>query len=113
MLNAFSDVTGLHTNFQKSSVVPIRCGHLNLDDILQSLPATRASFPMKYLGLPLSVWQLKVRDFQFLMNKVVAKLVPWDGQSITTIECAALVKSMPSSQAIYFITSLIAPEYSS
>ena len=62
---------------------------------------------MKYLDLPLSVWQLKVRDFQFLVDKMAVELVPWDGQSITAIGRAALVKSVLSSQAIYFITPLI------
>ena len=52
ILHLFGNVTGLVTNFQKSSVVPIRCGQLNLTCILQALPASRASFPMKYLGLP-------------------------------------------------------------
>ena len=54
ILRGFGDVTGLHTNLQKSSVVPIRCSQRNLDHILQSLTAKRANFPMTYLGLPLS-----------------------------------------------------------
>ena len=109
LLGAFGDVTGLCTNFQKSSVVPIRCRHLQLDNILQNFPAARASFPIKYLGLPLSVWRLKVQDFQFLVDKAASKLVPWDGQNITAIGRAALVKSVLSSQAIYFITPLVVP----
>jgi hypothetical protein len=30
ILDGFGNVTGLCTNFQKSSVVPIRCGHVDL-----------------------------------------------------------------------------------
>ena len=90
-------------------MVPIRCRHLQLDNILQNFPAARSSFPIKYPGLPLSVWQLKVRDFQFLVDKAASKLVPWDGQNITAIGRAALVKSVLSSQAIYFITPLVVP----
>ena len=56
ILRGFGEVTGLCTNFHKSSVVPIRCNNLNLGHILQSMPATMASFPLRYLGLPLSVW---------------------------------------------------------
>ena len=63
ILRGFGEVTGLCTNFQKSWVVPIRCRHLHHDTILQNFPAARASFPIKYLGLPLLVWQLKVWDF--------------------------------------------------
>jgi hypothetical protein len=103
ILHLFGKVMGLATNFLKSSVVPIRYGNINLSHILHSLPATRASFPIKYLGLPLSVWQLNV-DFQFLEDKAASKLVTWDGQNITSIGRANLVKSVLASQATFFIT---------
>lgn len=41
ILCSFGEVTRLATNFQKSSVIPIRCGHLNLDKILGGLSAMR------------------------------------------------------------------------
>ena len=66
ILQCFGEAKGLTTNFQKSSVIPIRCGHINLTPVLLNLPAKRSSFPMRYLGLPLSVCQLKKVDFQFL-----------------------------------------------
>jgi hypothetical protein len=59
ILHDFGKVTGLCTNFLKSSVAPIRCGEIDLDDVLQDIPATRASFPLRYLGLPLSIWSLR------------------------------------------------------
>lgn len=37
ILEGFGEVTGLCTNFHKSSVVPIRCGQIDLDAILQDL----------------------------------------------------------------------------
>lgn len=40
---------------------------------------------------------------------ITRKLVPSDGNNISTIGCTALVKSVISSQIIYFITSLTAP----
>ena len=109
ILRGFGDVTGLCTNLQKSSVVPIRCANLDLEHILSNMTATQASFPIKYFGLPLSVWQLRKIDFQYLEDKAAGKLVTWEGQNITTIGRTALVKSMLTSQAIYSITSLIVP----
>lgn len=55
LLEYFGKVTGLHSNLQKSTVVPIRCHDLDLDDILQKFHAQRGKFPIKYLGLPLTV----------------------------------------------------------
>jgi hypothetical protein len=75
ILDIFWEATGLVTNFKKSLVVPIRCQNIALDDVLEGLPVIRASFPIKYLGLPLSVWELKRVDFQPLEDKMDGKLV--------------------------------------
>ena len=74
ILNNFGEVSGLQTNFQKSTVVPIRCEAIDLEDVLSNLPAKRGHFPIKYLGLPLSPRRLKRVDFQPLIDKAVNKL---------------------------------------
>ena len=109
ILRGFGEATGLCINFHKSSMVPIRCNNLDLDHITQNLPATRASFPLRYLGLPLFVWKLRLVDLQFLVDKVASKLTTYEGQNITTIGRTALVKFVLTSQVIYFITPLIIP----
>ena len=58
ILQAFGEVTRLCTNFDKSFVVPILRGQVNLDEVLQGIPAIRASFPLSYLGIPFSVLRL-------------------------------------------------------
>lgn len=62
---------------------------------------------MRHLGLPLSIWQLKKVDLQFLEDKVASKLVTYEGQNITTVGRTTLVKSVTTSQAAYFITPLV------
>lgn len=109
ILGHFGLVTGLHTNFEKSSVVPIRCGGIDLDVILEGVPAARTSFPMRYLGLPLSVRSLRRVDFQFLEDKCASKLPTWNGKFITTAGRTALIKSVIASQAIYHLTPLMVP----
>jgi hypothetical protein len=44
ILHRFGIVTGLCTNFNKSSIVPIHCGNIDLDEVLEGIPATHASF---------------------------------------------------------------------
>jgi hypothetical protein len=83
ILQRFGNVTGLYTNFAKSYVVPIRCRNIDLDAVLEGVPATRASFPLRYLGLPLSVWCLRRRDFQLLKDKCAGKLPTWNGKYVT------------------------------
>ena len=97
------------TNFQKSSVVPICCHLINLDDILDGLLVLRGSFPMRYLGLHLSVWRLRRVDFQHLEDKVAGKIPTWNGNLITSVGRSSLVKSVLTSQAIYYLNPLMIP----
>ena len=46
ILRGFGEVTGLCTNFNKSSFVPIQCNHLDLGRLTQRLPTARTSFPL-------------------------------------------------------------------
>ena len=52
----------------------IRCGALDLTDVLQSFPVVVAGFPLKYLGLLLSVHRLKRSHFQYLADKISRKI---------------------------------------
>lgn len=75
----------------------------------QSLPAARASFPLRYLGLSPSIWKLNLVDFQFLVDKAVGKLTTYEEQNITIIGRTALLKSVITSQLVYPATPLIIP----
>ena len=85
ILTRFGEPTDLVTNCKKSQVAPIKCEGLDLDDILQVFPATRTNFPMKYLGLPLSVTRLKRIYFQPVEDRVARKLRPWEGNNATMV----------------------------
>ncbi|WVZ55767.1 hypothetical protein U9M48_006389 [Paspalum notatum var. saurae] len=105
LLVNFGDASGL-----KTTVVPIRCEGLDLEEILASFRATRTQFPVKYLGLPLSNKRLKRVDFQPLVDKVAKKLTAWNGRHINPAGQLTLVKSVLTSQAVYFISSLRVPK---
>jgi hypothetical protein len=59
ILSDFGEVTRLVTNVRKISVVPIRCSDIDIDTILHGFPVLRSTFPIRYLGLPLSVHRLQ------------------------------------------------------
>ena len=74
ILIEFGNTTGLHTNINKTTVTPISCASIDLDHLLQALPMARANFPMKYLGLPLTVCRLRKIEFRPLLDKAMAKI---------------------------------------
>lgn len=108
-LLSFGEDTGLITYYQKSSVLPINCGGVDLDDILQSFPTNRAVFPVKYLGLTLSVTHLKVVHFQHLKDKAASKLTLWPGKRVASAGRAILVEAVLTTIPINHMTLLEFP----
>jgi exonuclease III len=109
LLELFGNASGLTTNFQKSTILPIRCEGINLSEVLAGSPASVSSFPTKYLGLPLSDRRLKRVDFQPLVDKSVNKITLWNGRQINQAGRLTLVKAVLTAQAVYFLTALRAP----
>ena len=110
LLLNFGVVTGLHTNLQKTSVTPIGCSNIDIEPILAVLPVARASFPLKYLGLPLTPRRLRKMDFQPLIDKASGKLSTWNGRNLTRAGRVCLTKSVLSSQPVYLMTALKPPK---
>jgi hypothetical protein len=109
ILEDFGEVTGLCTDSLKSSIVPIWCVNIDLDEVLEGIPAARASFLLRYLGLPLLVWSLRRRDFQHLEDKCAGKLLTWNAKLINMASRDSRVRSVLASQDIYHLTPLTIP----
>jgi hypothetical protein len=60
IMQAFGDATGLRINMAKSTVALIRCMGLDMDEVLMDFSGARASFPIKYLGLPLTLGRTRL-----------------------------------------------------
>jgi mannosylglycoprotein endo-beta-mannosidase len=106
ILQSFGEVSGLVTNVAKSSIAPIQCANIDLEAVLANFPAATVSFPIKYLGLPLSHGRLRHVDLQPYIDKAVARLNPWKGKFLNRAGCTALVKSVLSSMPIFLLTAL-------
>jgi hypothetical protein len=68
ILSHFDPATGLKINVSKSSVVAIRCSQINLDEVLSNFISQRATFPISYLGLPITLRWLKITHLQFILR---------------------------------------------
>jgi hypothetical protein len=52
ILANFGEVSGLKTNVQKSSVIPIRCQGVDHDEVLQNFPANEHTSHLHTWGFP-------------------------------------------------------------
>lgn len=59
ILQKFGSITGQVTNFKKSSIHPIRCENIDLQNVFLSFPEACESFPCQYLGLQLHILSLQ------------------------------------------------------
>jgi hypothetical protein len=74
IMEQFGNASGLKLNLAKYLVAPIRCLGLDLDQILEPFAGQRVSFPIKYLGLPLTLGRLKLVHVQSIIDKKRTKL---------------------------------------
>ena len=83
---------------------------MNLIETLSGFPVVRTSFPIKYLGLPLTVRRLRKADFQPLLDKATSKLAGWHGRHLTQAGRICLTISVLSSLPVYLLSVLKAPK---
>jgi hypothetical protein len=76
LLRLFGTASGLKTNVQKKSVVPIRCDDQILNAVKELLSCDFVGFPCKYLGLPLSLTRLTKSQIQNIIDRL-SSLLPW------------------------------------
>jgi hypothetical protein len=94
LLNLFGEASGLHTNFAKCSVSPIACS----DEVIQ-LAATVmecqvAPFPVKCLGIPLSLRRVSAAALQPLVDSIASRLPTWKASMMAKAGRLALIKSV-------------------
>jgi hypothetical protein len=94
MLDLFGKVSNLHTNFQKSSVLPIRCDEHSLTVAKEILPCEFTDFPCKYLRLPLSLKMLTKPQVQIIVDRMTYLLPGWKSELMNQARPAIHVQFM-------------------
>jgi hypothetical protein len=78
ILDLFSQATGLHINFHKSTFVPVGGVPGDLaSELAGILGCPVSSFPQTYLGLPLSDHKLPASALDFLSIKISKRIPGW------------------------------------
>jgi hypothetical protein len=94
ILQTFSDCSGLKFNMSKTELYPIRCHPGEVEALLHCFPGKIASFPGKYLGLPLHTRKLRRIEMQPLVDKIRARLLRWKGKLLSKAGRLTLVNTV-------------------
>ena len=111
ILNLFGDASELKTNLQKSSVLPIRCGDMELITIQNLLPCAVSEFPYKYLGLPLSLKKLTKGQIQLIIDKIADQLPGWKADLMTRAGRKVQVQFVLTAMLVYLVMAIDFPPW--
>ena len=101
ILSLFKDVSGLQINVDKCSITPIFGCDSDLEAFRAVLPCAVVQFPVTYLGIPLSTRALPKSQYRPLVEKMAAKLAPWQGPLMNKSGRLTLIKANLSTMPIY------------
>jgi hypothetical protein len=110
IMRAFGEATGLNINMAKSFVETIRCAEVDMNEVLQDFAGIRATFPIQYLGLPLTLGRTKMVHLQYIQDRAKRKLAGWQGKLVNVAGRRELVRSVLSSLPVYLLTALKPPK---
>jgi hypothetical protein len=111
ILHLFGQAARLKTNIQKSSVVLIQCDSFELDVIHEQLPCRMKHFPIKYLGLPLSIKKLSRAQLQLIIDKLAELLLGWRVDLMTRARRVVHVQFVITATIIYQAMALDLPAW--
>jgi hypothetical protein len=111
ILQVFEDASSLSCNLSKCQLAPIRCDASQVQVAASIFPGQIVEFPIKYLGLPLSVTKLPKSTLQPLANKVTDWLPTWKGKLMHRSGRLVLSKTTLSSIPVYTSICLKLPPW--
>ena len=103
LLLCFEALSGLKINFSKSEVVVTGVSDEEAQRVAHLLNCSLGSYPLKYLGLPISPLKLLAKDFAPVVTKVGNRVLPWRGRYNTQAGKVALTNSCLSSLPMFLM----------
>lgn len=110
LLICFQEMSGLTINFVKSEVMVMGYSDQERSQIANLLNCQLGSFPMSYLGLPVSDNLVRMRELRPVVDKVEHRVDPWQGRLVTKARKAVLVVSSLASLPMFAMGLYLFPE---
>lgn len=106
LLDYYGAVSGLRTNFAKCQAAPIQCTPDITGLIGSTLDCPVTTFPIKYLGLPLSLRKVPASQLLPLIDKLLCKLATWKAALLSRGERLALVRQVLCAMPVHILLAM-------
>jgi hypothetical protein len=111
ILQLFGKASGLKTSIQKSSVSPIQCSSTYMETIQKHIPCQIEGFPLKYLGLPLSLKKLTKFQLQPFIDHLADLLLGWKSELMSRVGRVVQDQFVLTAMVIYHAMALDFPTW--
>lgn len=111
ILAIFGVASGLNVNFAKSAAIMIRGENEDEEHVKSALPWRIDTFPCKYLGLQLSIRQLKRSEWQPIVDAALHILTGWQRGLVTRPGRLILVNQVMRVRATHHLMIAEAPKW--
>ena len=108
-LKTFYETAGLRANLSKSQMVMGGCNPQLQDQCLQVTGFAETNFPMKYLGVPITVSGLTKLECNNLVEKILTKVRIWTTKHLSYAGRAMLINSAIFGMINYWASIFILP----
>lgn len=106
LLCVFGDASGLRTNFLKCLATPICCAPEASESIAAELSCPVSTFPIQYLGLPLSIRKIHDSALLLIVDKMTKKLATWKASLLSHSERVALVRHVLTAMPVHILLAM-------
>jgi hypothetical protein len=104
VLLAFEALTGIKINLSKTEMIPMNLDSVEVTRLAATIGCKLSTFPLKYLGVPLSDNKLKLANWQGIIDKVQNKTQSWKDSLLSIGGRLTLLDSVLSATPLYMLS---------
>uniref|UniRef100_A0A453DWC1 Reverse transcriptase domain-containing protein n=1 Tax=Aegilops tauschii subsp. strangulata TaxID=200361 RepID=A0A453DWC1_AEGTS len=104
LLYMFEMMSGLKINFQKSEILTVGGDESIIREYAELFNCDIGSFPIKYLGMPVSYTNLRTSDWEFIIVKYLKRFEAWIGNAASMGGRLTLLDSVLTQLSIFHMS---------
>lgn len=109
ILEEFKLISGLGINKDKTYMFLDGGCFLELKDMAERLGLQQGSFPVRYLGLPLTSKKLRKQEYQPLLDKVLKRFTAWSSRKLSFAGRLVLIRTVIYSTITFWASVFLLP----